>query len=74
MKVDISMNDLAVVTLTERGMSILAEELYMVDQVEPGNVLKVPLWQLFMIFGKYTYMGPVPPFMHITIIDDTYMG
>ena len=72
MEVIINMNDRVRAKLTDRGASIIKNSMYVSRYYPEGRLYKGQLWELMQIFGEHTYMGPEPPFMSITIIDDTF--
>ena len=72
MEVVINMNDRVRVKLSERGALVMEEQRIVIDYYPEERVYKGQLWELMQIFGEHIYMGGEPPFMSITVIDDTF--
>ena len=65
--IEVNINQQCTVVLYERGVKALSD-YYENRYCEPpkkysiGDEYTAGLWEIMHIFGKYTYMGPIPPF------------
>lgn len=85
MKIEVNMNDIAIVTLTPYGVEILIEyytkyrfleirekQLNIANYNSLTSEFKTHLWELFQIFGKCMYMGnnDIPFKANIILIEE----
>lgn len=63
-----NINNIASVTLTEKGKVIYLSKRYTDRPLKGGKVLKTELWYIMNIFGEYVHMGADPVFEN-NIID-----
>lgn len=79
MKIDINLNDMCEVVLTEHGANVWNDQ-FLEAKVAPtlrlqkGAALRVPLWELMAVFGKLMHNGQLPlrlPFVdnRVTLAD-----
>ncbi len=64
-----NMNHYVSVTLTERGAEIynarwegIPVDIFTLDKVEAGYVLRAQMWSLFQDFGEHIHLGCKMPF------------
>ena len=72
---NINMNQECTVVLLDRGVEAI-NKYYKRLGLEPpkeykkGDEYTEPLWEIMSVFGRYTYMGPQPPFETTMIFKD----